>query len=769
MILRNVSIRRRLQGTALIIALLLFGIGLLTRVTINDTLVKHTLLSQVKELLAHELNMRIAEKDFLFRGTIQPSFYETGNSVYLERLDSSFTKTLDISNKLKSDNTIVKLGLYNNILSLGKEFESYNNSWRGLLGEIKTKGFKDYGNIGKMRAQIHAVETIVNNCNDLKSGNYMLMLRRHEKDYLLRKDTKYQQKFENTHHKFVNYLKNNARYKQNLELELIDNLDVYKTYFKQIIRQDSIIGYHNNKGYLSELNLTIGKIEEHLINLESEIKAASKKEVQKSIFSLLVIIIGLSGTILIILFNTARNINNPIKIFKNHIQKLGNGELPDKVTIKGKNEIAEMATSINILTHNLHNTRNFAIEVGQGNLETQIDVFNNQGDLGGSLIEMRNQLLVVAKEREAQKEIDKRHIWANQGIAKIGNIINRNDAKLADTSQSVLSLLVEHLGASMGGVFIKDANEEDLYLKASYAFNLEKGEELSFAVGEGLVGVCAYEGKTIPMDDLSANYLRLSSGFGSAKPAHGILVPMTSDDKSVMGVIEIASFDKLEEFKIEFLENIACRLGTAVQRIQQLQNTEKLLELSKSSMEELSIREKEVQQNMEKLTSMKETMARKERELQEQLKHAKNESFQQIAQLKNQLVIQKSINEDGKVLLNILNSIFAFGQLTTMGEFKDFNENLCKTYDCSEEDLEGFNIRNFVSDEERIDFEIDWNRVINGKIVTRYDHHITATQSIWLKSTYAPIFNDRNEIKAVHFVAAPVDIEKAKFVASNAM
>jgi HAMP domain-containing protein len=204
-------------------------------------------------------------------------------------------------------------------------------------------------------------------------------------------------------------------------------------------------------------------------------------------------LIGLSIAIILALYITAKNINKPIEKLKNHVLRLGNGELPENVKIKGKNEITDMADSINVLTDNLNNTRDFAIEVGKGNFETQINVFNNQGDLGGSLIRMREQLLNVSQEREVQKKKDEKTMWASEGIARIGKIINRNDAEIEETSQTVISLLIEYLNASVGGVFIKDKDKDLLHLTASYAYTASADDNVTYHYGEGLVGVCALE------------------------------------------------------------------------------------------------------------------------------------------------------------------------------------------------------------------------------------------------------------------------------------
>jgi hypothetical protein len=51
-----------------------------------------------------------------------------------------------------------------------------------------------------------------------------------------------------------------------------------------------------------------------------------------------------------------------------------------------------MEKSINDLSLALRNTRDFAIEVGNGNFYSEVNVFGNSGELGSSLLEMRQKL-----------------------------------------------------------------------------------------------------------------------------------------------------------------------------------------------------------------------------------------------------------------------------------------------------------------------------------------------------------------------------------------
>lgn len=75
---------------------------------------------------------------------------------------------------------------------------NYKKNFNNLENLEITRGFRDYGLEGDLRNIIHQVEgnAVLNNDYRLLSG--MLMLRRHEKDYMLRRDTLYVEKFDAT-------------------------------------------------------------------------------------------------------------------------------------------------------------------------------------------------------------------------------------------------------------------------------------------------------------------------------------------------------------------------------------------------------------------------------------------------------------------------------------------------------------------------------------------------------------------------------------------
>ncbi|MCA1747060.1 MAG: GAF domain-containing protein, partial [Bacteroidales bacterium] len=162
--------------------------------------------------------------------------------------------------------------------------------------------------------------------------------------------------------------------------------------------------------------------------------------------------------------------------------------------------------------------------------------------------------------------------WASYGLARFGEMIRDFEHHTGDSSNAFIRELVKYVDVEVGGLFLMTRTSEGepvLEMTGAYAFDREKRVERSFLPGEGLVGRCALEKQSILISDVPADYIRIRSGMGEDLPSTVLLVPIMFNEE-VLGVIELASFDGIEPYKIDFLESLGrsvapvlSRLGTA--------------------------------------------------------------------------------------------------------------------------------------------------------------------------------------------------------------
>lgn len=158
-----------------------------------------------------------------------------------------------------------------------------------------------------------------------------------------------------------------------------------------------------------------------------------------------------------------------------------------------------------------------------------------------------------------------------------------------------------------------------------YAYEKRKFIAKTLEIGEGLVGQCFLEKEVIYMTQVPENYVKITSGLGEALPRSILIVPLIHDNKAV-GVMELASFNTFESYRIEFVKKIATNIASAYNNICVNEHTKQLLHESQLQAETLKAQEEEMRQNMEELTASQEELRRIQLETE-----AQNRIFNSIA------------------------------------------------------------------------------------------------------------------------------------------
>jgi methyl-accepting chemotaxis protein len=294
-----------------------------------------------------------------------------------------------------------------------------------------------------------------------------------------------------------------------------------------------------------------------------------------------------------------------IRFLKKHLRKLGEGNLPETIPPVA-DEMNVIIREINTLTDNLRQIKDFALYVGKGDFDKNISVFDDQGDLGGSLSQMRNELRKVSEE-------EKRRAWANEGFASMSDIL-RGSTNRNELTDRALQHLIKYLNANQGGLFMienEGTPEAHLQLAACYAYNRKKHQQREIRPGQGLLGQAWLEGETTYLREIPEDYLRITSGLGDANPRYLLLVPLKIEDR-VEGVIELASFRDFEPHMIRFVERVAESIASVLANAKVVERTHRLLAESQDMTELMKAQEEEMRQNMEELAATQEEMQRKE-------------------------------------------------------------------------------------------------------------------------------------------------------------
>lgn len=308
-------------------------------------------------------------------------------------------------------------------------------------------------------------------------------------------------------------------------------------------------------------------------------------------------------------------VQRPIKEAIEALKKVSHGDLNIEINEeikKSKDETGSMNIALDEMVKNLKDTAEFARQVGEGNLDHEINLLSESDHLRSALMDMRQKLQEAAKIQEEEKIEEEKRSWVNEGLAKLNEILRKQD-DVSELSYQILSYIVNYMKANQGGIFIsnkEDQNAITLELKSFYAFNRRKYIKKVFELGEGLVGNCALEKQTIHLTEIPDNYIQITSGLGGANPHSLLLIPMKMEQE-VLGVIEIASFNDFEKYQIDFLEQASLSIASSLNMAETNRRTSELLEKTQQQAEEMAAQEEEMRQNMEELQATQEESSRR--------------------------------------------------------------------------------------------------------------------------------------------------------------
>jgi hypothetical protein len=325
----------------------------------------------------------------------------------------------------------------------------------------------------------------------------------------------------------------------------------------------------------------------------------------------LLILLMLLVSMALLLRKIQIRISKSISALNTQIGQLAQGIIPSKLE-QSYEELNSTVDSINLLATNLRSVSEFAQLVGQGNFDSDIKVFNDSGELGGALAQMRDGLKQVAEQ-------DKIRYWTNEGLAKFGDIMRENDQNLKTLSDRLISNLVKYLNANQGGVFVVNNDDQQhpfLVLTACYAF--ERKKFVQKEIQRGQVGQVWQEGQSVYLREIPDSYIRITSGLGGARPRYLLIVPLKSNGE-VHGVLELASFHDFQRYMIDFVEKIAETIASSIAGTRVAEQTNVLLQEAQQMTEQMRAQEEEMRQNMEELQATQEEMHRSQRETAEHL------------------------------------------------------------------------------------------------------------------------------------------------------
>ncbi|MDZ4754421.1 MAG: HAMP domain-containing protein [Phycisphaerae bacterium] len=407
----------------------------------------------------------------------------------------------------------------------------------------------------------------------------------------------------------------------------------------------------------------------------------------------------------------AANLTEQVRGIVKVVTAVANGDLKQNLTVNAKGEVAALAETINNMTETLaifaQQVTTVAREVGvegrlggqanvpgtagtwtdltgnvnllAANLTTQVRAIAEvatavtKGDLTrsiqvqarGEVAELKDNLNTMISNLRLTTDRNTEQDWLKTNLARFTNML-QGQRDLVNVGKLLLSELVPLVHAHQGLIYQMDSEaDEELRLLASYGNSGELGYPERLHIGEGFVGQCAVDRRSILVTNVPRDTVPIGSVLFQALPRSVVVFPVVFEGQ-LKAVVGIASLNDLAPAHLSFLEQLTGSIGILLNSIEATMQTEGLLKQSQQLAAELQTQKRELQQTNEQLAQKAQQLAeqnveveRKNREI-EQARGALEEKAAELAltsKYKSEFLANMSHE-----LRTPLNSILILGQ-----------------------------------------------------------------------------------------------------------
>jgi hypothetical protein len=581
---------------------------------------------RVSETSAQMALCQSAVRGFLLNAWSDTIFVKTGTNPEYEKFQAEVDKLNNNLQFLKENSSGKEIEF---IDTTEKSSILLRDNFKRIAELIKERGFKNLGLEGKLREAVHKLE----NSDLLPDKTAVLTLRKHEKDFFLRRDIKYLESFEQDAPKLENKI--NALAESPEKYKLLECYQSYLSTFQTIVKVETEIGLNRSSGLRGNINHLIVTSIENLDHLNETFDKTTQNLIKATVSFISVIFLVIIAIVLVGLNKLIKPVFAPMQEIQLKATAISEGNLSVNFDdLKGNTVLKELIEGFEKIIYKFKTTMMQVEGISARQILTEVSIHSEKDEVGTTLNKIITQIKTIDEE-------EKRRTWHNEGLAKFATILRINDSDEASMYDNIICELVKYMNANQGALFIiegDEAKDPHLAMKGCYAYDRKKFLNMRIEYAEGLTGMCWAEGQSIFLTDIPENYIRITSGIGGATPNAVIIVPIKFNDK-VQGIIELASFSTFQDYQIKYMETLAESIGSAIHNIKTNVRTLALLQGSQEMTEELRAQEEEMRQNMEELQATQEEMERMSVNMRKEMEElrSENETFK--------IQLQKSDNK----------------------------------------------------------------------------------------------------------------------------
>lgn len=288
------------------------------------------------------LNLRRAEKDFVLRKDL--SFVNHFNEV--------MTQFHQLDETLGRDDNLA--AVHADLARLDQQISGYGKTFNDLVAQQQRIGLgPEEGLYGKLRAAVHEVENGLKQLDRQELLITMLQLRRAEKDFMLRSDIQYLDRFETLHKSFQQSL---AALPEGERGQLEQASKQYRQDFVALVQGMQVLGLTDDDGLRNQMRELVHQTEQgfatvdlHIAN-ELDRQTARLNTLMLMCGGIIIVLIGIMSVLL------GRSIDRPITQVNDTVNRIRqDNDLRLKVELQGADEMAQLAGNLDVMLGGFRN------------------------------------------------------------------------------------------------------------------------------------------------------------------------------------------------------------------------------------------------------------------------------------------------------------------------------------------------------------------------------------------------------------------------------
>lgn len=273
----NNSLRFRFLIGLLSITLLIILMGVSTFFLYHQIQWVEEIRNHSNKLEVLTLNLIKNDNDFFDYEATNEEYFKNHRSRFIAVRDSLQVKIRQRSSQMRRIVSTKNAELATKLHQVDSLIALYNAKFNRLEDRFYARGFKDYGIEGAMRDHAHALEAAAS--EDVLRSN-VLMLRRVEKDFLLRHDTAYAKQFNDLIEKQINTLQKDSLHKH----RSLFHFRKYRDEFNLRVMVEKEIGLSSHLGLRAALNTITMQLGNHFAGLSSYTETIYRSILRSAVF-----------------------------------------------------------------------------------------------------------------------------------------------------------------------------------------------------------------------------------------------------------------------------------------------------------------------------------------------------------------------------------------------------------------------------------------------------------------------------------------------------